>query len=148
MNLPQRKKLGHTTPNWLGGCPVFFVTVCGERRGENQFCTAEASRAIFEATAFYQGKQRWYVHRLLLMPDPLHMLVSFPASEAMTAVIKGWKHFLAKQHGLRWQRDFFDHRVRGDESFEEKAHYIRQNPVRAGRVRTADEWTSVWEPVD
>lgn len=34
----------------------------------------------------------------------------------------------------RWQRDFFDHRLRSIESAAEKAQYIRMNPVRAGLV--------------
>jgi len=66
MILPRRKTLPHSTPNDLRGCPVFFVTVCGVPRGENQF--------------------------------------------------------------------------------EEKAHYIRENPVRAGLIERAEEWRFVWEP--
>ena len=36
--------------------------------------------------------------------------------------------------------DFFNHILRGDESYAEKWNYVRDNPVRAGLVRTADEW--------
>jgi hypothetical protein len=39
-----------------------------------------------------------------------------------------------------WQRDFFDHRLRDDESFEEKAAYILNNPVRAGLVNRFEDW--------
>jgi putative transposase len=41
---------------------------------------------------------------------------------------------------VAWQRSFFDHRLRHDESESDKYEYIRQNPVRAGLVRDADEW--------
>ncbi len=86
------------------------------------------------------------MHLLLLMPDHVHCLVSFPATESMSVVITAWKHYLARQYALQWQRDFFDHRLRGDESYDEKANYIRQNPVRAGLVKTSAEWPHVWEP--
>jgi hypothetical protein len=50
----------------------------------------------------------------------------------MTGMIERWKRYTATRAGIRWQRDFFDHRLRADESFEAKSAYIRQNPVRAG----------------
>ena len=65
----------------------------------------------------------------------------------MKKTMGNWKEILAKRTGIHWQRDFFDHRLRSHESYEEKAHYIRQNPVRAGLVNTAAEWKFVWEPI-
>ncbi len=56
------------------------------------------------------------------------------------------KEIIAKQTGISWQRDYFDHRLRSDESHEEKSHYIRQNPVRKGLVTNPEEWKFVWEP--
>jgi putative transposase len=43
-----------------------------------------------------------------------------------------------------WQRGFFDHRLRADESFEEKATYVRMNPVRKGLVGRPDDWPHLW----
>ena len=39
-----------------------------------------------------------------------------------------------------WQRGFFDHLLRSDESYAQKWNYVRENPVRAGLVRNADDW--------
>jgi REP element-mobilizing transposase RayT len=39
-----------------------------------------------------------------------------------------------------WQREFFDHVLRSSESYSGKWNYVRDNPVRAGLVSTADEW--------
>ena len=36
-----------------------------------------------------------------------------------------FKGFTAKRAGIRWQRDFFDHRLRSDDSYEDKANYVR-----------------------
>jgi len=39
-----------------------------------------------------------------------------------------------------WQPGFFDHVLRSDESYAEKWNYVRDNPVRAGLVKAADDW--------
>jgi hypothetical protein len=44
------------------------------------------------------------------------------------------------QRRISWQKSFFDHVLRSDESAAEKWEYVRQNPVRAGLVASADEW--------
>jgi hypothetical protein len=39
-----------------------------------------------------------------------------------------------------WQPGFFDHLLRGSESYHEKWRYVRENPVRAGLVSCAEDW--------
>ena len=58
----------------------------------------------------------------------------------MTKVIANFKSWLAKQCGIQWQRDFFDHRLRTPESAKEKANYTRMNPVRAELVAHPQDW--------
>lgn len=103
---------------------------------------------LFEATDFRQQTQRWHMHLLLLMPDHLHALVSFPRDEIMCKIVAGFKEMTAKRSGVAWQRDFFDHRLRSDESFDEKAHYIRMNPVRSNLVAKPENWPWVWQAGD
>ena len=146
MQLPQRKILPRETPDWVTSGDIFFITVCSSQRGANSIAHPVTAAAIFAATEHYQLHLRWHVRLQLLMPDHVHMLVSFPRAESMRNTVAAWKHFLAKQHGIEWQRDFFDHRLRSHESLDEKAHYIRQNPVRAGLVVDAVTWPYVWEP--
>jgi len=45
-----------------------------------------------------------------------------------------------KQRGKAWQAGFFDHALRGRESYSEKWEYVRLNPVRAGLVSKPEEW--------
>ncbi len=136
----------HVVPSWVQGSPIFFITICTSPRGLNQLCHPEVSSAILSAARHYQTRLRWNVHLLLLMPDHLHTLVSFPKVESMPQVIRSWKHYLSKQQHLEWQRDYFDHRVRDHSNLQEKAVYIRQNPVRAGLVAKPDDWPYVWAP--
>jgi putative transposase len=66
------------------------------------------------------------------MPDHLHALISFPALEKMSGVVGDWKRFQQRESAVRWQEGYFDHRIRNDREFEEKAAYIRRNPVVKG----------------
>jgi mono/diheme cytochrome c family protein len=78
------------------------------------------------------------------MPDHLHALISFPYKRPMRQIMSDWKRFLATESKIEWQRDFFDHRLRKEESYREKADYIRANPVRAGLITRPEEWAYFW----
>lgn len=147
-NLPEREKLPHVPPGWVTSGGLFFITLCCAPRGQNQLCHATTAGIIFESVDFRQRRLDWHVTLLVLMPDHLHMLVSFPHNHIMTKVITDWKSLLARKGGIVWQRDFFDHRIRNHESWEEKADYMRQNPVRGGLAARAGDWKFVWEPKD
>ena len=71
------------------------------------------------------------------------MIVRFGREHEMPKVIVAWKRYAASKHSIVWQQGFFDHRLRRDESWEEKADYILQNPVRAGLVEREDQWPHV-----
>jgi hypothetical protein len=44
------------------------------------------------------------------------------------------------RHARPRQRDYFEHRLRHDESAAEKFAYILANPVRGGLVSAEEEW--------
>lgn len=76
----------------------------------------------------------------LLMSDHLHMLASFPEGASVKAVCGAWKRYVAGHFGIRFQTDFFEHRIRNGNELSEKWWYVRNNPVRKGLVGDADEW--------
>ena len=39
-----------------------------------------------------------------------------------------------------WQKGFFDHVIRSQEFYDQKWFYVRDNPVRAGLVQSAEDW--------
>lgn len=145
---PERAKLPHVPPDRVKPTALFFVTLCCVPRGKNQLCHDNIAGVIFESAEFRQLRLDWHVTLLVLMPDHLHMLVAFPRDLQMRKIVTDWKSLLARKCGIGWQRDFFDHRIRDGESGEQKAEYIRQNPVRGGLVARAEEWKFVWHPAD
>ena len=85
------------------------------------------------------------MHIALLMPDHMHLLISFPQSQKrIQTIVSKWKEWTAKSLKIDWQRDFFEHRLRKEESFREKADYILLNPVRAGLVKEEEDWSCVF----
>jgi putative transposase len=75
----------------------------------------------------------------------LHLVVWFPEVERRAqGIISKWKERTAKSLKIEWQRDFFEHRLRKEESFREKADYILANPVRAGFVKQSGDWPYVF----
>jgi putative transposase len=82
-----------------------------------------------------------FVYCYLLMPDHLHLIASFsPATDVRLGDwVKALKRFVADRE-FAWQRGFFDHLLRSDESRSGKWEYIRMNPVRAGLVGSSEDW--------
>jgi len=99
---------------------------------------------ILESVKHRNEKQIWFCHLVVLMPDHIHLVVSFPDLPAFAPVIGSWKHWLSHQHGISWQENFFDHRIRERENSAEKITYILQNPVRAKLVRRSEDWPYTW----
>jgi len=48
--------------------------------------------------------------------------------------------------GQIWQHESFDHVLRREESIEAKVQYICENPVRAGLVKSPEEYPWLWSP--
>ncbi len=140
-----RKSLPHDPPAWIDpACEIWFITICCKPRGTNQLTRPEVSAAVLDSVAYRWRLGHWHPHVFLLMPDHCHALISFPPERSMQKTVADWKHWTASQHGVVWQKDFFDHRLRRDESFAEKSDYIARNPARAGLVAEPRDWPHVW----
>ena len=143
-NLPIRKHLPHSIPAMVADGTLFFITINCTTRDSNQLAHPTIATAVVENLSRHQEAGDIWVYLLMLMPDHLHGLFSFSREVSMRQIISSFKRFTARHSAIRWQRDFFDHRIRNDASREEKWHYIRNNPVRKGLVQTPDEWPFQW----
>ena len=146
MDAPQRKTLPHAIPLWVNPhAEVYFISINCRERFTNQLAKPEISVRLFETVRYRQEKFLWWPHIFLLMPDHLHALISFPPSgQPLQSVVSQWKEWSAKQTGIGWQRDFFEHRLRHDESRRQKADYILENPVRKKLVARPEDWPFVY----
>jgi putative transposase len=141
-----RKRLHHQVPHWVRETPIYFITVCAEPRQINHFCNSRLGPAVLESIGHRHRIGVWFCDLAVLMPDHVHLLLSFPEPPPFSQVIGDWKRWLAVGHGVSWQENFFDHRLRKEESLMEKGDYVLLNPVRAGLVSNAQDWPYVWMP--
>ena len=97
-------------------------------------------QALLDSARYYQERHLWHVTLFLLMPDHLHALISFPPEKIMGKVVGNWKHFHAAKHGVIWQENYFDHRLRDVHEAEYKYQYILNNPVAKGLCKEQAQW--------
>jgi putative transposase len=101
-----------------------------------------ANEQSHEAFVSYCRKAAYHnvaVGRYVLMPDHVHLFVRGAPEFDVGIWVRGLKRALSSKRDF-WQPGFFDHILRGDESYERKWSYVRDNPVRLGVVPRAEEW--------
>src|SRR5712672_2852475 len=91
MDLPVRKKLPHTIPQWVGEGSWFFITIKCIPPGLNQLCCAGIGDAVLAAMKHNHEKLVWHCRLCLLMPDHLHAIIAFPRDSGMKTVVTNWK---------------------------------------------------------
>jgi putative transposase len=124
--------------------PLFFVTFCTYER--RKLLATDAVHAAFVAFASQaNSRHNVAVGRYVIMPDHVHFFVRRSDDLELGRWVGMLKQALAKHIALAgtlpiWQRGFFDHVLRNDESYAQKWNYVRENPVRAGLVTNAEDW--------
>jgi REP element-mobilizing transposase RayT len=122
--------------------PLFFLTICTLHRRNLPSLEAAHKALVLYGT---RGTKEFNVAlgRYVLMPDHLHLFVRGDQSFVLGNWVKGLKRAIrisTKSPTPFWQPGFFDHLLRSDESYGQKWEYVRQNPVRAGLVKFAEDW--------
>src|SRR5206468_9870968 len=99
---------------------------------------------------------RIHLHAVVVMPDHVHLLLRplrdedgwpFPLVDILQCFKGATAHRINRLLGTSgpvWEEESFDHVLRSDESLKEKCEYIRQNPVRAGLERRAEDYRWLW----
>ena len=121
--------------------PLYFVTFA--TRDRKRIPSLDVAQAALEKYA-HRAIENFNVAlgRYVIMPDHVHLFVRGDRSFTLSSWIGGLKRAMCVALKLPrlWQPGFFDHVLRSNESYAEKWNYVRDNPVRAGLVKTVDEW--------
>src|SRR5262245_54489830 len=137
-----RKRLNHTTHFAGRFGAIYFVTICCKERGRNQLCDEKSAKVLFDTARIYHDRCRWNLSLLLLMPDHLHALIGIDGRDSLSQMIRDYKRITAKLARIEWQRNFFDHRLRHDESLTEKRSRLALHiyPTFKGRGDRPQFW--------
>ena len=111
-----RKRLDHRTHFAGRFGAIYFITICCQQRNLNQLCRRQTAAVLLNTAHIYQEQARWNLDLLLLMPDHLHGLIGVDDQSSLSQLVRNFKRITAKMAGIKWQRNFFDHRIRHDES--------------------------------
>ena len=132
----------------------YAVTVCVEGRRPLLVTdpaqpaeTGAGAREVLASLRWLHDRGRALCHGYCVMPDHLHAVLELGPGGELGRVMNGLKTFTARavnrahgREGRLWQRGYFDHALRGDESWEAVARYVIENPVRKGYVSVPEAW--------
>ena len=98
----------------------------------------EANAAIVEQALRYFDGERYWLGHYVVMPNHVHLLVRPIMGHELSAILRSWKTFSAREINLRtaktgqlWQHESFDHIVREEHELDKFSSYIAENPQRA-----------------
>lgn len=107
-------------------------------RGDCALKQPELAEIVAGALRHFDG-ERYHLGDFVVMPNHVHLLVSFPKPEAMRDQCDSWMHYTATRinrvlgrKGRFWRSEPFDHLVRSPEQLVALRRYIAENPQRAG----------------
>ncbi len=121
--------------------PLYFVTFNTNRR-RRLLANASVQNELVHFAQ--EGQVRGIgLGRYVIMPDHIQLFVR----GTLDFCLRQWVRMLRRALSTRivavpshWQPGFFDHLLRNVESYARKWEYVRQNPVRAGLVESAEDW--------
>jgi len=135
---------------------VYFLTICTAERRQ-YFTDPKLASIVTDAMLNRRMNGEIQLFCYCIMPDHLHMLVSL--DEAYQKSLQNWVSAF-KRHTSRaigniyevrplWQKNFYDHVVRKEESLVQTIEYIIHNPVRKQLVARWDDYpyTAILDPL-
>lgn len=149
MTGPPKKRYPRRPPRldsfFPGREPFFFITFNTYKRKP-----LLANHDVHEAFCSFCTRasgHKMTVGRYVIMPDHVHLFVLMPREgislQQWIQLLRATMGKALKKAGFQppyWQPGFFDHLLRGSESYAEKWDYVRQNPVRAGLTSDTETW--------
>jgi putative transposase len=137
-------------PHWQGPGATYFLRF--SLRGEVRVDLARADVApIVISCLRHFDQERYLLLDFVVMPDHVHCILK-PLQQDdgypnLFAVMDSLKHWTAARinrvlgrRGPLWRREQYDHLLRNQEDYLEKAKYIYNNPQAAGLVDDPADW--------
>jgi REP element-mobilizing transposase RayT len=149
---PAKEHYRRNLPHIQAESRTLFVTFATRDRWH----LPESVRNRLMQHCLHDHRRKLDMHGLVIMPDHAHMIFTprldsagapFGLAEIMHGIKGASAHTINKllhRRGPVWQNESWDHVLRHDKSLEDKVKYICENPVRAGLVKTVDDYPWLW----
>ncbi|HVO80568.1 MAG TPA: transposase [Terriglobales bacterium] len=126
---------------------IFFVTTVTAGR-KPLFCYERSARLFLDTLFGHRERGIFLLHEFVVMPDHVHLILAPTPTlllERSVQFIKGgYSHRYMKETGSRaeiWERSFTNHGIRDWDDYEKHRRYVHLNPVRAGLVEAAQDYS-------
>ena len=133
---------------WSQPAMAYFVTCCTQFRATG-LNVPPVEGVLHKVVVASDAGRDTVTAAFTIMPDHIHWLFTLGDRLSLGRVIARLKsqsgHAMAAAR-LEWQRDFFDHRLRADETIERYGLYVFLNPYRAGLITADEKWPHWWCP--
>ena len=141
-----RKHLRRLERVWVDW-PIYFITTCTLDR-RRILASKEVAGILTDEWRNARNHHGWAIGRYVIMPEHVHFFCKAEVdAKALPIFMQRWKEWSSKRmarelnlSGRVWQEEFFDHILRSSDSYSQKWDYVKENPVRAGLVKSSDEW--------
>ena len=141
---PRRKPLRLPHGSYQDPAGWYFVTICCSRKRGLLGTVARRDLVqdiLCQTATGHQVELAAYT----ILPDHLHFIGS-AGRHGLMAFVRAFKSRAAvelRRRGMNsplWQRSFFDHKLRSQESLRQKCRYVWMNPLRRGLVGRPEDY--------
>jgi putative transposase len=138
MMLSKRKQIHLTNYDYSGSDAAYFITLCTQGK-QAYFRKPQVAQYIADEINYRaRTTEEVLVFAYYIMPDHLHLLLKL--NDGYGKTLQNWvaafKRYTARLLNQLenitplWQKNFYEHVVRMDESLKGIAEYIVHNPIR------------------
>lgn len=96
---------------------------------------------IMSDTITYFDGERYKIHRFVIMPNHVHVLVELTGSHGLSQICKSWKNYSALKinrilgkSGKLWHHESWDRMIRNERHYVNVVNYIEKN-IKQGGVK-------------
>jgi putative transposase len=108
----------------------------------------DAVASIVENAIFhYRDQGNYLIHRYVVMPDHLHLILTPGNSTTLEKSVQfikgGSSREIGKRPGMRfavWHPGFAEHQIRDQRDFDSHVRYSDENPLKRGASTTPEEY--------
>jgi putative transposase len=137
-DLPKRKNAPRLPGYDYCGPNIYFVT-CTTHLRKPIFLNKRTVDTVIPVINDVSERMGFDILVFCFMPDHLHLLLGGQQNSDLRGHVKAFKQasaysFKREFNETLWQRSYYEHVLRREETVEDIARYILNNPVRAGLV--------------
>jgi len=104
-----------------------------------------------QVSLIFLNQKKYMVHCYTIMPNHVHLIIEPVKKDnryyAISEILQSLKGYTAREcnkilnrEGQFWQHGHYDHMIRDADDYNYQVEYVKNNPVKAGFVKTWEEW--------